>query len=200
MNWKTRTAPTKRRRYTPRYASAAWLPLLLLAAVAAAAQSPAKATDRSAYFAFVDRQYVFTVEMVSPGVPILNFVYLDSEEHVLSAKQVRVALEDRRVAAKFFVVDTGNPKEPMIVPSVRMRPRSSFGVRLQGEFGGEKELLGVRVRVADQEFRLAPLSSLDFESLVVKVNRLNLDSPDINDDWRVLKLETLGERMPARGQ
>jgi len=30
------------------------------------------------------------------------------------------------------------------------------------------------------------------------VNRLNLASPDFSDDWRVLKLELLGSRSPAR--
>ncbi len=177
----------------------------LLAFVQITAQSPAKPVPRvdakplnkSAYFAFVDREFIFTVEVVRPGVPIFNFVSLVGKDYNLLAKQVRVTLENRKVPGTFFLVDTGDPKEPIIVPSVRMRAQSSFGVRLQGDFGDEKELLGVAVMIDNEDLKLVPLTSFDFENLVLKVNRLNLASPDLDDDWRVLKLESLGTRSPV---
>ncbi len=156
-----------------------------------------KPLDKSSYFAYVGRDFVFTVEVVKPGVPIFNFVSLEDAEHNLLAKQVRLTLGARKVPGLYFVVDTGDPKEPVLVPSVRMRPKSSFGVRLQGEFGEEKELMGVTVQVGSQDFKLVPLTSFDFENLALKVNRLNLNSPDLDDDWRVLKLENMGTRSPA---
>jgi hypothetical protein len=172
---------------------------ILLLVLFAFLQNPApklekKPLDKSTYFAFVDREYIFTVEMVKPGVPIFNFVSLVDKEEYLYAKQVRLTLENRKVPGSFFLVDTGDPKEPVIVPSVRMRPKSSFGVRLQGEFGEEKELLGVSVLIGNEDLKLVPLSSFDFENLALKVNRLNLASPDLSDDWRVLKLENMGSR------
>jgi hypothetical protein len=181
----------------------------LAAALAAAQTAPRPATpepprvdskslERSPYFAFVDRDYIFTVEMVKPGVPLLNFVSMADKERTLAAKQVRLSLLNRKVPATFFLVDTGNPKEPVVVPSVRMRPRSSFGVRLQGEFGQEADLEGAVVGLAEEDLKLVPLTSLDFENLALKINRLNLGSPDFRDDWRVLKLDTLGDRAPAR--
>jgi hypothetical protein len=153
--------------------------------------------EKSAYFAFVDRDYIFTVEVVSPGVPLLNFVSMANEPQVLSAKQVRLTLENRKVPSQTFLVDTGDPKEPITTASVTMRPRSSFGVRLKGEFGEEKEVLGVTLRVGAEDFKFAPLTSLAFENLVLKVNRINLGSPDFRDDWQTLKLEVTGSRMPA---
>jgi hypothetical protein len=186
-------------------------PLILLALLAIPQNPPAPpaaapthsaavsaALEKSATFAFVDRDYIFTVEMVKPGVPLLNFISMGDKEATLAAKLVRLALPNRKVPARFFLVDTGNPKEPLIVPSVKMRPRSSFGVRLQGEFGEEREIQGVTVGVADLEFKLVPMASFDFENLVLKLNRLNLGSPDFRDDWRVLKLETMGSRDAAR--
>jgi len=155
---------------------------------------PAARLERGAYFAFVDRDYVFTVEMVRAGVPLFNFVSMLDTASQLNASQVRLTLDTRKVPAKFFLVDTGNPKEPLIVPSLTVRPRSSFGVRLQGEYGDAKEIDGAAVRLGDEDFRLVPLTSFDFENLVLKINRLNLDSPDFTDDWRVLKLETMGSR------
>ena len=157
-----------------------------------------KPLDQSAYFAFVDREYIFTVEMVKPGVPLLNFISMSEKENNLEAKEVRLTLENRKVAGKVFMVDTGDSKEPVVISSVRMRPRSSFGMRLQGEFGSAKELLGVTVRVGAEDFSLAPLTSFDFENLALKVNKLNLGSPDFNDDWRVLKMAELGTRVRAR--
>jgi hypothetical protein len=96
------------------------------------------------------------------------------------------------------MVDTGNPKEPLIVPSLTVRPRSSFGVRLQGDFEGVKEVDGAAVQLGGEDFKLVPLTSFDFENLALKINRLNLDSPDFTDDWRVLKLESLGSREAVK--
>lgn len=153
--------------------------------------------EKSAYFAFVDRDYIFTVEMVSPGVPILNFVSMTDTGMSLPAKQVRIRLESRTVVAGFFLVDTGNPKEPISAPALTMRPRSSFGVRIRGDLGDAKEVYGVTIRLGDEDLKLAPLTSLAFENLVLKVNRINLGSPDFRDDWQILKLAQLGSRGPA---
>jgi len=163
----------------------------------AASPTPNAPVEKSAYLAFVDRDYIFTLEVVKPGVPLFNFVSMADKDYNLLARNVRITLENRKVPGKFFLVDTGDPKEPMIVPSVRMRTKSSFGVRLEGEFGQEKELLGATVRVGEEDLRLVPLASFDFENLALKVNRLNLGSPDFSDDWRVLKLEKIGSRGPA---
>lgn len=182
----------------------ALFPLLLFVWQAAAGAptlqkpGPAAPLERSAYFAFVDREFMFTVEMVRPGVPLFNFVSMTDTAFQLHAKQVRLTLEVRKVPGKFFMVDTGNPKEPLIVPSLAVRPRSSFGVRLQGDFEGTKEIDGAAVQVGDEDFRLVPLTSFDFENLALKINRLNLDSPDFTDDWRVLKLESMGSRERLR--
>jgi hypothetical protein len=153
--------------------------------------------DRSAYFAFVDRDYIFTIEMVKPGVPLFNFISMTDKEQLLPAKDVRLSLEGRKATGKLFVVDTGDPKEPVVMPSIHLHPKSSFGVRLQGDFGDTKEVLGVAVRFGPDDFFLMPLTSSEFESLALKINRLNLGSPDLREDWRVLKLETIGTRAPS---
>jgi hypothetical protein len=153
--------------------------------------------EKSAYYSFVDRDFIFTVEMVGPGVALLNFVSMLDEERVLSAKLVRLTLENRKTPAIAFLVDTGDPKEPIAVPSITMRPRSSFGVRIKGDYGSEKEISGVTLRVGTEDLKLVPQTSLEFENLVIKVNRINLNSPNFRDDWQAVKLEVLGSRMPA---
>ncbi len=156
------------------------------------------ALEQSAYFAYVDRDFIFTLEVVQPGVPIFNFVSMVEEEFQLQAKEIRLALENRKAPGKFFAVDTADPKEPLILPSLKIRPRSSFGVRLQGDYGEARELRGVSVQLGSEDFNLVPLSSFDFENLVIKVNKINLGSPDFRDDWRVLGMESMGTRVRVR--
>ncbi len=160
--------------------------------------TPVQALEKSAYFAFVDRDFIFTLEFVKPGVPLFNFISMVNEENLLEAKEVRLALETRKASPAFFVVDTGDPKEPILVPTMRVRPRSSFGVSLRGEFGEAREVHGVTVRLGTYDYHLVPLTSFDFENLALKVNRINLGSPDFADDWRVLKLERMGSRERVR--
>jgi hypothetical protein len=156
--------------------------------------------EKSAFFAFVDRDFIFTIEVVQPGVPLLNFVSMTDRDAKLQAKNVRLTLENRKAAAKVFTVETGGVSQPIPMAILTIHPRSSFGVRLKGEFENVGEILGATIRLGSEDLKLAPLSSFDFEVLVAKVNQINLGSPDFSEDWRVLRLERFGERSPVRGQ
>ncbi len=154
--------------------------------------------EKSAYFAFVDHDYIFTVEVIKPGVALLNFVSMTDTPRALTAKQVRAKLANRTVVMTYFIIDTGDAKQPITAPSLTMRPRSSFGARMQGDYADVKEFEGVSIQVGDEDLKLDPLTSLAFENLVLKVNKINLDSPDFRDDWRAVKLEVMGSRSPVR--
>lgn len=154
--------------------------------------------EKSAYFAFAGYDYIFTIEIVKPGVPLFNFVSMTDQEVKLPAKNVRLTLENRKVPGRLFAVEPGDFQQPMMVVALTIRPRSSFGVRLDGDFGNVTELHGATIRMENEDFHLVPLTSFDFESLVLKVNRLNLGSPDFREDWRVLHLKELGNRSRAR--
>ena len=161
-------------------------------------ESDSRPLEKSAYFAFVDHDYIFTIEVVKPGVLLLNFVSMSETEIKLLAKNVRITLENRKTAAKLLTVETGDFTQPMSVGWLNIRPRSSFGVRLSGDFDKAQEIFGAIVRLGDEDLKLAPLTSYDFEFLAARVNRLNLGSPDFSEDWRVLRLEKAGTRSPAR--
>ena len=163
------------------------------------AQQP-PALEASAWFAFVDTDYIFTIEMVKPGVPLLNFVSMADKDAKLQANNVRLALENRKAAAKVFVIETGVSGQPMVTAFLTLRARTSFRVRMNGEFGKAEKILGASVRLGNEELKLAPLSSFEFEILASKVNQINLGSPDFSEDWRVLRLQKLGTRSLARGR
>jgi len=153
---------------------------------------------KSPFYAYVGREFIFTIEVVEPGVPILNFVSMADKDEKLLAKNVRLALGNRRVAAKLFLIEADRYQEPMYVSSIQMHPRSSFGFRVSGSFGKSDELYGAEIRLGQYTFALVPLSKFEFETLVRKVNRVNLGSPDFRDDYRVLNLELLGSRSSTR--
>jgi hypothetical protein len=153
--------------------------------------------NKSSYFAFVDHDYIFTLEIVKPGVPLLNFVSMADEDMKLEAKNVRLILENRKAPGKVFVIDTGEISQPLATPILTIHPRSSFGARLSGDFDDVKELPGVNIQFGEEELKLAPLTSFDFEVLVLKVDRINLGSPDFSQDWQVLRLDKVGSRSPA---
>jgi hypothetical protein len=163
-------------------------------------QVDSRPLEKSAYFAFVDHDYIFTVEVVKPGVHLLNFVSMTDEEIKLLAKNIRISLDNRKTPAKLLTIETGDIKQPMSVAAMTIRPRSSFGVRLTGDFGSDQQIFGVTIRLGDEDLKLVPLASFDFEFLAARINRLNLGSPDFSEDWRVLRLEKLGSRSPARKQ
>jgi hypothetical protein len=160
------------------------------------AENPA--LEKSACFAFVDHDYIFTLEIVEPGVPILNFVSMTDTKANLLAKNIRLKFENRAIAGQVLVIEGGDFQQPMVLSTLTMQPRSSFGVRINGDFGQAKELFGVTIRLGVEDFKLVPLNSYDFDALEQKVNRLNLRSPDFSEDFRVLRLQLLGTRSPAR--
>jgi hypothetical protein len=177
-----------------------WLALLgqLPAPPPATLEPDSRPLEKSAYYAFVDRDYIFAIEVVKPGILLLNFVSMSDTEIKLLAKNIRIALENRKTAATLLKVETGDFTQPMSIGWLNIRPRSSFGVRLSGDFGQAEEIFGAVVRLGNEDLKLAPLTSFDFEFLAARVNRLNLGSPDFSDDWRVLRLEKTGTRSPAR--
>ena len=183
----------------------AWLILLLIPANGMQVEEKEKEKEKdgaplekSAYFAYVDREFIFTVEVVRPGVPIFNFVSLVDREEKLQAKNIRLELGNRQAVVETFHIEAARNQQPLIVITRRMLPRSSFGFRLEGNFEKARELYGVEISLDKEQFKLAPLSKFDFETLVLKVNRLNLGSPDFADDFRVLKLDFLGSRSSRK--
>jgi hypothetical protein len=177
-----------------------WLPFLGQSPAQAPSKPPSAKSplDKSAYFAFVDHDYIFTIEVVDPGVLLLNFVSMSEEDVKLLAKNVRITLDNRKATATLFNIETGDFKQPVSVGWLTIHPRSSFGFRLNGDFDKARQISGASIRLGDEDLKLAPLTSFDFEFLVTRVNRINLGSPDFSGDWRVLRLEKLGSRSPAR--
>src|SRR5207247_4366968 len=66
--------------------------VLATAALAATGlwSSDTKTLEKSRYFAFVGRDFIFTLEMYKPGVPILNFVLIVDSDYNFFVKEIRL--------------------------------------------------------------------------------------------------------------
>jgi hypothetical protein len=171
--------------------------LIFLASAGGFAGTEDKEPESSPFFAYVGRDFIFTIEVVEPGTPLLNFVSITDREEKLQAKDIRLSMGNRQVNATLFFIEADRYQDPLAVSSIRMNPRSSFGFRLEANLQKATELFGVEITVGNAKFELAALTKFDFETLVRKVNRINLGSPDFRDDYRVLDIELLGKRSTS---
>lgn len=157
-------------------------------------QRPEDKQASGKYFVYVDHDYIFTLELVDDKVPVLNFANITDKQQTLSPGSIQLFLRGRRYPVKFLVMDTGNDRETITIPSTKIYGHSSFGYALKGDFGKLEKLDRVVLKVGGEVFELEPISKNDFEMLALKINRVNLASPDIRDDFRVLRIAQKGKR------
>ena len=145
-------------------------------------------------FAFVDYDFIFTLELVRPGVPILNFVHAGKGNYFLKADEIRIIAGIKLYRPRLFEVDTSVAKDPMRISGLRVHPHSSFGLTLVGDLAGLEAIDKVTVKLGADLFQLQPMDKTAFEVLAKQVNQLNLLSPDIREDFRVLEIRPCGSR------
>lgn len=146
------------------------------------------------HFIFLDQEIILTLELVRPGVPIFNFVNLGNGSYLLQASDVRIISGIKMHRPVLFDVETSTRDDPLRVSAIKVHPHSSFGITLKGNIEGIAEIDRVTVELGPSRFELQSLSPQGFEALSRKISKLNLISPDIRDDFRVLELNTIGSR------
>jgi hypothetical protein len=156
------------------------------------AQEPEKASKR--HFIFLDQEFIFTLELVQAGVPILNFVNLGSGNYHLQAPEVRIISGIKLYRPRLFDVETSDRRDPLRVGSLKIHPHSSFGVTLMGDLSQVTEIDRVTIQIGTDQFNLQSISAKAFDALSQKIGNINLLSPDIREDFRVLELQPLGQR------
>lgn len=146
------------------------------------------------HFLFLDYEFIFTLELVQSGIPILNFINLGTKSYNLQASDVRIIAGIKLYKPRLFDVETADPNDPLRVSSIRIRPRSSFGITLIGDLAPVSEIDRVSIKLGQNHFDLRSISSKSFDTLSEKIMRINLLSPNIRDDFRVLELKSMGWR------
>ncbi len=150
-------------------------------------------------FVFIDTQYIWTLEIAETPygrpVPILNIVTLDRGEWDFRPVQVTLVNESGRIAdVKKFSINTGVEGEPYLTNYLKVLGNNFIGVDLIGDFGDFHRLSEVRIELGKDLFKLTPVHPAAYEALAAKIDQVNLASPDIREDFKVLGINLLGER------
>lgn len=153
----------------------------------------------SSCFVFVDAQYIWTLEVVAAPdnrpVPILNIVILTRGEWDFRPIQISlINMEGRTADVKRFSMNTGVEGEPYLTNYLKVLGNNFIGVDLIGEFEDFRQLSEVSIELGKDIFRLAPVHPDAYEMLASRINQINVDSPDIREDFQVLGINLLGER------
>jgi hypothetical protein len=177
------------------------IPLLFVVlSTAAVIQAAEKAKNESSRcHVFVDYENIWTLEMVETRsgerVPILNIITFTSGEWELRPQQIHIYNNRGREARiDRFSIDTGIADEPYLTPVLRVLANSFIGVDLVGRFRGFEEPQRVTIDLGEHRFELVPIPCLEYDTLAEKINGVNFDSPNIREDFAVLRLEPMGKR------
>lgn len=174
--------------------------ILLLAVVTCTGRAAGQAADAqpSGCHVYIGYELIWTFEMVS-GTPVLNIVSFVEGEWMLRPEQILIQGRDQRrrgARIRRFSIDTGVPGDPYNVNFLRVQGNSFIGLDLLGDFSNYQTPASVKIDLGNHRYELQPVDCLDFEMLVEKISRVNFNSPDIREDFRVLKIEVMGRRVP----
>ena len=152
---------------------------------------------------YIDYQFIWTLEMVPDAsgqpVPVLNIITLLEGQWDLRPRDIHLrngAGQEARIDR--FAVDTGVPGEPFLTPYLKVHGDSFIGLDLVGDFTNFAEPAEVTIDLGDFRFGLQAVDRLEFENLVQRISQINLESPDLRDDFRVLSIHPMGKREYRR--
>jgi hypothetical protein len=179
-----------------------WPLLLLLLSPWLAAQGTGGA-GASACHIFVDHQFIWTLEILrSPGgrvTPILNIVTLAAGQWDLRPRDIHLVNEGNREAEiERFSLDTGVTDDPYYLHYLKVHGNSFIGMDLIGNFDGFEVVREAVIDLEETRFILELVDCLDFERMAHQINQINYDSPDIREDFEVLRIQFKGKREVRR--
>ena len=162
--------------------------------------NPVQAADASLCHAFVDYDFIATLEVVrtrTDVTPIFNVVALASGDWEIEPSQL-LLLDDQGKTRKVetFSFDSGDPDNPYQSPYLKVRGGQFEGVDLVGDFGDLTGLSKVELTVGEDRLTFQPMDCNDFEKLADRIGRLELGSADTITAFQTLNISLLGARNP----
>ncbi len=174
-----------------RLASCLMLALGLFGCAAAAS-----ASGRHLIYAQYD--FIFTFEFTAQNEPILNIVHFTDQALPLRAQNILLVDDQgREVKVDRIILETGDSADPYLTPIMKILPNSFIGLVLKGKFDAVKGFKSVAVQLGNLLFHLDAVSAPAFDGAAEKINKMNFDSPDVREDFRVVKMDFLGRKEPA---
>lgn len=169
---------------------AALLVLLLPAGSALAAEPSGK------HFIYAQYDFILTFELTGQQEAILNVVNFTERTYFVRPQHISlIDAKSNPIAIQKIVMETGNPSDPYKTSNMKILPNSFIGLVLQGDFIGVQQLKSASVQFGNTIYSLDSLSELQFNIAADKINKVNFDSPDVREDFRVVKLDFLGRKQ-----
>ncbi len=151
---------------------------------------------------FIDHQFIWTLEVVksaSGPAPILNIITFVKGQWDLRPRDIHlVNPAGRKAEVEKFSIDTGVIEDPYLLQYLKVHGDSFIGLDLLGDFRDFETLAEVSIDLGESRFILEPMDCLEFENVVQQINQINYDSPDIRQDYEVLRIELRGRREARR--
>jgi len=149
---------------------------------------------------FIDDQNIWTLEIIQDRggkiVPIVNIITFSRGEWDFRPREIHFYNGDQETRAEKFSMDTGVPGEPYLMEYLRVLGNSFLGLDLLGEFDDFSEPTKILIDLGEDRFQLEPLACMDFEALAEKIDQINFNSPNLWEDFEVLRIEFMGQKMP----
>ncbi|HXK59391.1 MAG TPA: hypothetical protein PLP42_05795 [Acidobacteriota bacterium] len=160
-----------------------------------------KPLEQSRCHCFIDYENIWTFEMVQnqegKKVPILNIITFTPGQWEVRPNNVLIFNKKNRPArVEKFSLDTGIAEEPYISNTLKVLGNGFIGVDLVGNFEDHGEPTKVQIDLGDNRFELQPVDCLEFEMLAEQINKINVDSPKIKEDFDILKIQHMGKKSP----
>jgi hypothetical protein len=154
---------------------------------------------------FIDQKNIWTLEtIVTPGeeiIPILNIITLSPGKWEFRPRQIHIFNKSgSRAHITKMAMDTGPLGESYLTTYLFIRGNSLIGLELLGNFNNFAEPANVLIDLEKNQFRLKPIDCVNFEHLTKKINRINLNSPNIWEDFEILQINPLGSIDPQPQQ
>ena len=163
-------------------------------AVAQSQEDPAEKPEAESFthYIYIDYEFIWTIEMVG-NTPVVNIITFGEGEWPLRPGQIRIYNQQgKRARVKKFSMETG--AEPYVTPSFRVLGDSFIAIDLIGEFEDFSKPARIAIDLGPYRYQLEPIDPLAFETLAQQINKINYDSPDIREDYAILKIDHKGKR------
>lgn len=155
-----------------------------------AAQKPEQ--ESFTHHIYIDYDFIWTIEMVGK-TPVVNIITFGEGEWPLRPNQIRIYNQQgKRAKVEKFSMETG--AEPYVTPSFRVLGSSFIAIDLIGDFEDFSKPARIAIDLGRHRYELEPIEPLAFETLAQQINKINYDSPDIKEDYAILKIEHKGKR------
>lgn len=152
---------------------------------------------------FIDDQNIWTLEILENDsrdiIPILNIITFSQGQWDFRPTQIHIYNEiGQEARVEQFSLDTGVAEEPFITQFLKVRGKSFIGVDLVGNFTDFGNPPRISVDLEEERFQLQPVECREFDTMAEKIDKLNVDSPNIWDDFDVLRIKFIGNREVIR--